>query len=88
MKPYLLILTQFAWDIDGDQLQWQTSVITSDPSLSVIVSGSEMIVSPANDVNGLNQLHWLNVSDANSNFSLPLLVNITPVADAPVSNAL
>jgi len=77
-------LTQFAWDIDGDQLQWQTSVTTSDPSLSVIVSGSEMIVSPANDINGLNQLHWLNVSDGNSDFSLPLSVNITPVPDAPV----
>ena len=77
-------LTQFAWDIDGDQLQWQTSPVTSDPSLSVVVSGSEMIVSPSDDVNGLNQLHWLNVSDGNSEFSYPLSVNITPVPDAPV----
>jgi len=77
-------LTQFAWDIDGDQLQWQTSPIIADSSLSVIISGSEMIVSPGNDVNGLNQLHWLNVSDGNSEFSYPLSVNITPVPDAPV----
>ena len=77
-------LTQFAWDIDGDQLQWQTSPVISDPSLSVVVSGDEMIVSPNIDVNGLNQLHWLNVSDGNSEFSYPLSINITPVPDAPI----
>tara|TARA_A200000159_G_C7303279_1_gene331165 strand:- start:638 stop:1456 length:819 start_codon:yes stop_codon:yes gene_type:complete len=77
-------LSQFAWDIDGDQLQWQTSPVISDPSLSVVVSGSEMIISPSDDVNGLNQLHWLNVSDGNSEFSYPLSVNIAPVPDAPV----
>lgn len=77
-------LTQFAWDIDGDQLVWQTSPIMSDSPLSVVVAGSEMIVSPDNDVNGLNQLHWLNVSDGNSDFSRLLSVNITPVPDAPV----
>ena len=77
-------LSEFAWDIDGDQLQWQTSPVISDPSLSVVVSGSQMIVSPSDDVNGLNQLHWLNVSDGNSEFSYPLSVNIVPVPDAPV----
>jgi hypothetical protein len=77
-------LTQFAWDIDGDQLVWQTSPIMSDSPLSVVVAGSEMIVSPDNDVNGLNQLHWLNVSDGNSDFSRLLSVNVTPVPDAPV----
>jgi hypothetical protein len=77
-------LTQFAWDIDGDQLVWQTSPVSSDSSLSVVVSGNQMIVSPSNDVNGLNQLHWLNVSDGNSDFSKLLSVNITPVPDAPI----
>jgi hypothetical protein len=77
-------LTQFAWDIDGDQLVWQTSPVSSDSLLSVVVSGNQMIVSPSNDVNGLNQLHWLNVSDGNSDFSKLLSVNITPVPDAPI----
>ena len=81
-----LNLLEFAYDIDGDQLQWSTSPITPDPSLSVSIAGQELIISPANDVNGMNQHHWLNVSDGNSEFSYALSVNITPVPDAPVLN--
>jgi hypothetical protein len=50
----------------------------------VTISGQQLIISPSNDVNGLNQLHWLNVSDGNSEFSNLLSVNITPTPDAPV----
>ena len=81
-----LNLVDFAYDIDGDQLQWSTNPIITDSSLSVTISGQELIISPSNDVNGLNQLHWLNVSDGNSEFSYPLSVNITPIPDAPVLN--
>jgi len=81
-----LNLVDFAYDIDGDQLQWSTNPIITDSSLSVTISGQELIISPSNDVNGLNQLHWLNVSDGDSEFSYPLSVNITPIPDAPVLN--
>jgi len=77
-------LTQFGWDIDGDQLVWQTSPVSADSSVSVVVSGTEMIVSPSNDFNGFNQLHWLNFSDGNSEFSDVLSINVAPVPDSPV----
>ena len=79
-----LNLTEFAYDIDGDQLQWITNPTITDTSISVTISGQQLIISPSNDVNGLNQLHWLNVTDGNSEFSNLLSVNITPVPDAPV----
>jgi len=79
-----LNLTEFAYDIDGDQLQWATNPTITDTSISVTISGQQLIISPSNDVYGLNQLHWLNVSDGNSEFSNLLSVNITPIPDAPV----
>ncbi len=77
-------LSEFAYDIDGDQLQWETEIISPDQSVSVIVSGKDMIISPSTDYFGLNQLHWLNVTDGNSNFSKILSINISSVPDAPV----
>jgi len=83
-QPISLNLSEFAWDIDGDQLQWNTSELISDPTLTVIISGTQIIITPSNDVNGLNQLHLLNVSDGITQISYPLSVNITPIPDAPV----
>ena len=81
-----LNLAEFAYDIDGDQLQWSTSSSVLDTAISVTITGQELTISPANDINGLNELHLLNVTDGNSDFSYRLSVNITPVPDAPVLN--
>ncbi len=45
-----LNLTEFAYDIDGDQLQWTTNPTIADTSISVTISGQQLIISPSNDI--------------------------------------
>ena len=85
-EPVSLNLTDFAYDIDGDQLSW-TLESTSANSLAII-SGSQLLISPPNDYFGTTNNAWLNVSDGNSMISRMLNIEVVSVPDIPALNLM
>lgn len=80
-------LSDFAYDIDGDSLSW--TVESESPSANTaIISGSQLIISPANDFFGNINNEWLNVSDGTTTVSRLLNINVESVPDLPILNLM
>jgi hypothetical protein len=78
-----LNLSDFAYDIDGDQLSWEIESQSSGANFAII-SGSQIIISPPNDFFGNSNNEWLNVSDGTTTFSQLLNIEVVSVPDLPV----
>ena len=78
-----LNLSDFAYDIDGDQLSWEIESQSAGANFAII-SGSQVIISPPNDFFGNSNNEWLNVSDGTTTFSQLLNIEVVSVPDLPV----
>tara|TARA_B100000003_G_scaffold96354_1_gene86412 strand:- start:1350 stop:4142 length:2793 start_codon:yes stop_codon:yes gene_type:complete len=82
-----LNLSDFAYDIDGDQLSWEIESQSTGANFAII-SGSQIIISPPNDFFGNSNDEWLNVSDGVTTFSQLLDIEVVSVPDLPVLNLM
>ena len=78
-----LNLSDFASDIDGDSLSWTVESEDSGAT-SVIISGSQIIITPSPDYFGVLDNEWLNVTDGTSVYSQKLIINVESVPDLPI----
>ena len=82
-----LNISDFGFDIDGDELSWS---IESDSvsTATAIISGSQIIISPVADYFGVLNNDWLNVTDGTSVYGQLLNVEVVSVPDLPELNLM
>ena len=81
---FILPLSQLAYDVDGDVLQW--SLEHNHTQLQVAQSNDSLTLTPAPDFNGQFDNLWLNVSDGTSGHSHQLTLFVTAKGDLPVAS--
>ena len=81
---FTLSLSQLAYDVDGDVLQW--SLEHNHTQLQVVQNNESFTLTPAPDFNGQFEGLWLNVTDAASIHSHQFTLAVTPVGDMPVAS--
>ena len=82
-----LNISDFGFDIDGDELSW-TIESNSVGTATAIISGSQIIISPVADSFGLLNNDWLNVTDGTSVYGQLLNVEVISVPDLPELNLM
>ena len=75
-------LSEFAYDIDGDDLVW-TTWNSGQSADFVNIFGDQLVLNPPTDYHGTHSDEWLNVTDGVTTFSRQLSFNIQPVDDLP-----
>jgi len=81
---FTLLLSQLAYDVDGDVLQW--TLEHEHSKLQVVQSNESFTLTPAPDINGQFDNLWLNVTDGTSTHSDQFTLVVTPVGDMPVAS--
>ena len=82
-----LNISDFGFDIDGDELSW-TIESNSVSTATAIISGSQIIISPVADYFGVINNDWLNVSDGTSVYGQLLNIEVISVPDLPELNLM
>jgi hypothetical protein len=82
-----LNISDFGFDIDGDELSW-TIESNSVGAATAIISGSQIIISPVDDYFGVLNNDWLNVTDGTSVYGQLLNVEVVSVPDLPELNLM
>ena len=75
-------LSEFAFDIDGDNLVW-TTWNSGQSADFVNIFGDQLVLNPPTDYHGTHSDEWLNVTDGVTTFSKQLTFIIQPVDDLP-----
>ena len=81
---FTLLLSELAYDVDGDVLQW--TLEHEHSQLQVAQSNESFTLTPAPDINGPFDNLWLNVTDGTSTHSHQFTLVVTPVGDMPVAS--
>ena len=82
-----LNISDFGFDIDGDELSW-TIESNSVSTATAIISGSQIIISPVADYFGVINNDWLNVTDGTSVYGQLLNIEVISVPDLPELNLM
>ena len=80
-------LTEFAFDIDGDELSWTVESESSGASIAIISAGMLVITPPADYFGNVDDV-WLNVTDSSSTISQQLSIDVESVPDLPILNLM
>lgn len=81
---FTLLLSQLAYDVDGDVLQWTLEHEYSQ--LQAAQNNGSLAITPAPDTHGQFDNLWLNVTDGTSTHSDQFTLVVTPVGDMPVAS--
>ena len=81
---FTLLLSQLAYDVDGDVLQW--SLEHNHSQLQVTQTNDSFMFTPAPDFNGQFDDLWLNVTDGTSVYDHQFSLIVTPLGDMPVAS--
>jgi hypothetical protein len=81
---FTLSLSQLAYDVDGDVLQW--TLEHEHSQLQVAQNNESFTLTPAPDISGQFENLWLNVTDGTSAHSHQFTLDVTPVGDMPVAS--
>tara|TARA_X000001036_G_scaffold175775_1_gene166363 strand:+ start:27418 stop:30195 length:2778 start_codon:yes stop_codon:yes gene_type:complete len=83
-STHVLNLSLMAYDIDGDVLVWSSYHNHSEVSIERVLD--QYIITPQQDVNGVFEMIWFNVSDGTSSHNHALTFTVLPVGDPPVAS--
>ena len=75
-------LSEFGYDLDGDDLVW-TTWNSGQSADFVNIFGNQLVLNPPTDFHGTHTDEWLNVTDGVTTFSKQLTFIIQPVDDLP-----